>query len=71
MHANLMLRRIPRSLLDDREQCELQVETMQLIPGVEVTAVAAGSSKEKAEGFAKEHGNLLGSWHFASLRLSF
>lgn len=29
---------------------------MQLIPGVEVTAVAAGSSKEKAEGFAKEHG---------------
>ena len=34
----------------------LQVETMQLIPGVEVTAVAAGSSKEKAEGFAKEHG---------------
>ena len=29
---------------------------MQLIPGVEVVAVAAGSSKEKAEGFAKEHG---------------
>lgn len=34
----------------------LQVESMQLIPGVEVAAVAAGSSKEKAEGFAKEHG---------------
>lgn len=34
----------------------MQVETMQLIPGVEVTAVAAGSSKEKAEGFAEEHG---------------
>lgn len=29
---------------------------MNLIPGVEVTAVAAGSSKEKAENFAETHG---------------
>ena len=37
----------------------IQVETMQLIPGVEVTAVAAGSSKEKAEKFAEEHGETI------------
>lgn len=34
----------------------VQVEAMQLIPGVQVVAVAAGSSKEKAEDFAKNHG---------------
>ena len=33
------------------------VEAMQLVPGVRVAAVAAGSSKEKAENFAKEHGD--------------
>ena len=32
---------------------------MRLIPGVQVLAVAAGSSKEKAEGFAEEHGRTL------------
>jgi len=32
------------------------VEAMQLIPGVSVVAVAAGSSKEKAQKFADEHG---------------
>ena len=32
---------------------------MRLIPGVQVLAVAAGSSKEKAEGFAEEHGKTL------------